>query len=86
MYDITETLSFERVPMWLADCRRYGPKDMRVVLVANKADLGEIRTVGEEAGKARAAEEGVPYIETSAKAGTNVDESFLLLLREIQKT
>lgn len=45
-----------------------------IVLVGNKVDL--VRQVSEEEGKKLAGEFNVPYLETSAKTGQNVDEAF----------
>lgn len=44
------------------------------LLVGNKADLEDRRQVTVEEAQARAAQWGVPYVETSAKTRANVDK------------
>lgn len=54
------------------------------LLVGNKADLDDRRTVSEEAAREQADQWRVKYIETSAKTRHNVNKIFMELLREIQ--
>lgn len=53
------------------------------MLVANKVDLNETRQVSTEEAQAFALERGLLYIETSAKSGFNVQDSFTEIAREI---
>lgn len=55
------------------------------ILVGNKADLNERRVVSFEAATEYATNWKVPYIETSAKTGKNVETAFYELLREIKR-
>lgn len=55
------------------------------ILVGNKSDLDERRDVSFEAASEQAANWKVPYVETSAKTGKNVETAFHELLREIKK-
>lgn len=55
------------------------------ILVGNKADLDERRVVSFEAATEQASSWKVPYVETSAKTGKNVDNAFHELLREIKR-
>lgn len=50
--------------------------DVVIMLVGNKTDLGDRRQVSQEDGERKAREEGVLYIETSAKAGHNIKALF----------
>lgn len=50
-----------------------------VVLVGNKCDLEDARSVSAERASAVAEQLGYPYVETSAKDGTNIKEAFELL-------
>ena len=54
------------------------------ILVGNKADLTERRQVPQKTAADRAAQWGVPYVETSAKTRDNVDKVFFDLMREIR--
>lgn len=50
-----------------------------VVLVGNKCDLEDSRSVSADRASAVAEQLGFPYVETSAKDGTNIKEAFELL-------
>lgn len=56
-----------------------------IVLVGNKIDLVNERRVTTQQGQDLAASWACPYIETSAKTRTNVDEAFFELVREIRR-
>lgn len=64
------------VSRWTEEVRAERGSDVILVLVGNKTDLPEKRVVSCEEGEARAAELGVHFIETSAKAGFNVKALF----------
>jgi hypothetical protein len=53
-----------------------------MVVTGNKRDLEHSRQVSIQEGMTYAASLGAPFFETSAKEGTNVEESFNLLIRE----
>jgi Ras-related protein Rab-1A len=53
-------------------------------LVGNKVDLAGKRVVDFNTAKAFADEIGVPYIETSAKNATNVEQAFMTMAAEIK--
>ncbi len=61
---------------WIEDVRVERGQDVVIMLVGNKTDLSERRVVSAEEGAARAAEEGVLFIETSAKGGYNIKNLF----------
>ena len=54
------------------------------ILVGNKCDLNEKRVVSRDHAQNLAKSWKVPYVETSAKTGENVDTVFLDLMRKIQ--
>ena len=55
------------------------------MLVGNKADLSERRTVSQDEVNELAKSWSVPYVETSAKTRHNVDSIFFDLLRQIKR-
>ncbi|XP_021909342.1 ras-related protein RABA6b-like [Carica papaya] len=84
VYDITRRATFDNVKKWLRELREFGDKDMVVVLVGNKSDLGQMsREIEEEEGKNFAEAEGLCFIETSALQNLNVEEAFLQVIKKI---
>uniref|UniRef100_A0A672NVT9 Ras-related protein Rab-6B-like n=1 Tax=Sinocyclocheilus grahami TaxID=75366 RepID=A0A672NVT9_SINGR len=73
VYDITNLNSFQQTSKWIDDVRTERGSDVIIMLVGNKTDLADKRQVSVEAAEKKARELGVMYIETSAKAGYNVE-------------
>ena len=48
-----------------------------IALVGNKTDLSASREVGQDEAKSYAEDEGLLFLEVSAKTGDNVSETFL---------
>ena len=63
---------------WLDDVRTNSSKNVTVILIGNKKDLEDKRQVSYEEGEAFAKENGLMFLETSAKTAYNVVESFNL--------
>jgi small GTP-binding protein len=82
LYDLTSALSFNALARWLKELRDVDPTIV-VMLVGNKCDLQETRTVSTEEGVGFATNESLLFIETSALDATNVQESFKRLMTEI---
>ena len=89
MYDITRKETFIHVTKWLEEVRNNSSKTITVILIGNKKDLEDKRQVSYEEGEAFAKENGLMFLETSAKTAYNVVESFNLsaqcILNNIQK-
>jgi len=86
VYDVTSFASFENIPRWLKELRDHANRDIALVLIGNKVDMlekGTTREVSEEAAKRLAEEYDLPWLETSAKTGDNVDESFSKVIKTI---
>ena len=58
-------------------------RDIPLVVVGNKCDLEDERTVTVQQGQALAAEKGVIFLETSAKTMHNVNIAFHKILHEV---
>ena len=82
VYDITDRSTFEDIDYWVDLIRTKGEPDVRIVLLGNKCDLGDMRAVSKEEGRAAAQKHGIPFIEVSAKDGINVSEAFVTLAEE----
>merc|ERR1711972_657344 len=76
VYDITNANSFQQTTKWIDDVRTERGSDVIIMLVGNKTDLADKRTVTIEEGEAKAKELDVMFIETSAKVGFNIKGLF----------
>jgi small GTP-binding protein len=75
-YSITEPSSFAHIENWVDQIREVGNPDTDMILVASKADLEMDRKVPRKQGETLAEKYGIPFIETSAKADTNIGRVF----------
>eukprot|EP01013_Petalomonas_cantuscygni_P024301 TRINITY_DN45904_c0_g1_i1.p1 TRINITY_DN45904_c0_g1~~TRINITY_DN45904_c0_g1_i1.p1 ORF type:complete len:210 (-),score=30.71 TRINITY_DN45904_c0_g1_i1:541-1170(-) len=83
VYDITNQASFDAVPQWLSELKRYVAPNTAIILVGNKVDLEHSRVVRREVAEQFARENGLAFLEASALNTTNVDKAFDLIVREI---
>ena len=86
VYDVTDAESFNNVKQWLAEIDRYASENVNKLLVGNKCDLVSKKAVNYETAKAFADKLEIPFLETSAKAATNVETAFLTMAAEIKNT
>ena len=90
VYDITRRETFTHATKWLDDVRTNSSKNVTVILIGNKKDLEDKRQVSYEEGEAFAKENGLMFLETSAKTAYNVVEAFNLsaqcILNNIERT
>src|SRR5690554_5744546 len=64
VYDVTSRKSFNSLVEWLEDIRRHAGANATIMLVGNKRDLGDERTVRYDEGEAFAREHHLLFIET----------------------
>ena len=77
VYAVDNKKSFENIPFWLNEIKIQGNPDAKIFLIGNKNDLDQKREVTMESGKNFSKENGLDFfLETSAKNGTNVIETF----------
>ncbi|CAA6672564.1 unnamed protein product [Spirodela intermedia] len=76
VYDISSMESFVRAKKWVEELHLQGNPAMVMVLAGNKADLEPKRRVDTEEGKLYAEDNGLLFLETSAKTAQNVNELF----------
>lgn len=76
VYDVTDKVSFNNVKQWLGEIDRYACQNVNKFLVGNKSDLVDKRVVSYEESKSFADSLNVPFLETSAKDSTNIEEAF----------
>lgn len=82
-FDITRRATFEHAITWLSDLRTHADPNIAVALVGNKADLAETRQVSTEEAQQWADENGVLFVEASAKTGDNVEEAFEAVAKKV---
>jgi small GTP-binding protein len=75
VYDVTSHDTFEKVPEWISEVRRYVPT-VPLVVVGNKCDLVDKRKVTYEEGQELAKSLGLILLETSAKTNQNIEDAF----------
>ena len=88
VYAVNSRGSFEEVKQFRDLAMRvHDTNKFPMVLIANKADVQpRQRRISKSEGEDLAAEWGVPFLETSAKTRTNVEEAFNQIVREVRKT
>lgn len=84
VYDCTDQDSFNNVKNWLEEIDRYACDSVNKLLVGNKCDLNQKRVVSYTAAKEYAEQLGLPFLETSAKNATNVEQAFMTMAAEIK--
>jgi Ras-related protein Rab-1A len=85
VYDVTDQASFSNVKQWLQEIDRYACENVNKLLVGNKCDLTTKKVVDYNTAKEFADGLGIPFLETSAKNSTNVEDAFITMATEIQK-
>ncbi|XP_029692152.1 ras-related protein Rab-26 isoform X1 [Takifugu rubripes] len=84
LYDVTNKASFDNIQTWLTEIHDYAQQDVVLMLLGNKADAAQERVVKREDGERLAKEFGVPFMETSARSGLNIDLAFTAVAKELK--
>jgi Ras-related protein Rab-1A len=84
VYDVTDADTFTNVKTWLQEIDRYASEGVNKLLVGNKSDLSTKRQVEFATAKEFADRLGIPFLETSAKNSTNVEQAFLTMAKQIK--
>jgi Ras-related protein Rab-1A len=83
LYDVTNTQSFNNIKNWISQIKENTTEKVKICLVGNKCDMDGNRKILYEDGEKLAEENGIKFIETSAKNNLNVEETFKYLIEEI---
>ncbi|XP_063703789.1 ras-related protein Rab-1A [Culicoides brevitarsis] len=84
VFDCTDQESFNNVKQWLEEIERYACENVNKLLVGNKCDLQAKKVVDTATATEYANQLGIPFLETSAKNATNVEQAFLTMAAEIK--
>jgi len=84
VFDLTRPITLTKLHDWHEDLIRNAGKDVLTFLVGNKNDLEDLRSIPKKDALAFAKKiNALAYIETSAKTGINVNESFTSLTKNL---
>lgn len=84
VYDVTNQESFSNLNEWFDEIDKHVSKDVIKVLVGNKVDMETEKVVDYTAAEEYAKRLEVPFLETSAKNGTNVEQALMTMATEIK--
>ncbi|XP_051148982.1 ras-related protein RABA4d-like [Andrographis paniculata] len=85
VYDMSKRQSFDHMARWLEELRGHADKNIVIMLIGNKCDLGTLRAVPVEDAQEFAERENLYFMETSALDATNVESAFMTILTEIYR-
>ena len=85
IYDVTSIQTYENIKTWVSQIREEASPNVVIYIVGNKIDMEDERKISKEEGKNLADELGFPFVETSAKTGINVNETFEDLVERVDK-
>ena len=84
VFDLTNKESFLSIPVWLNEIEKHSGSDVKIMVFANKMDdEAEVQVTDEEIAQFCQQHPDIPVVKTSAKYGTNVDDSFLDLTKKL---
>jgi len=84
VYDVTDNDTFTNVKQWLQEIDRYASEGVNKLLVGNKSDLTSKKVVEYAVAKEFSDQLTIPFLETSAKNATNVEQAFLTMAKQIK--
>ncbi|XP_028821350.1 ras-related protein Rab-5C-like [Denticeps clupeoides] len=86
VYDITNADSFSRAKSWVKELQKQANPNIVIALSGNKADLAQKRAVEVQEAQAYAEDNGLLFMETSAKTAMNVNEIFMAIAKKLPKS
>ncbi|KAJ5067349.1 ras-related protein rabd2a-like [Anaeramoeba ignava] len=85
VYDVTNPQSFENIGHWINEVETNAESEVIKMIVGNKCDLENQKMVKTEIAQNFSNQTEIPFLETSAKNSTNVENAFVLLASTILK-
>jgi small GTP-binding protein len=83
VYDISNKKSFENLPKWLDELRKYTSDKSFITIIGNKSDLSHLRQITTIEVENFCRENNFCFLETSALTKNNIDLAFQNLVLEI---
>lgn len=84
-FDITDYSTFKKAKDWVLELKMHAPSDIVIALAGNKLDLSAMRRVETKESQVYAHENGLLFMETSAKTNVNVTEIFKAIAEKLYK-
>ena len=81
VFDITNLESFSKLSTWISDARSLSRQDIAMIVLGNKSDLSSARAVTLLEASQFCQESQVPFLQTSAITGENIDLAFQKLTK-----
>ncbi len=81
VFDLTDDKSFNNIKNWVSTLKMHASNPVNMLMIGNKTDLKEIRLIDYERAEELAKQNGMEYIETSAKTGKNVYDAFFSIVK-----
>ncbi|KNC50220.1 Ras-like protein Rab-5C [Thecamonas trahens ATCC 50062] len=85
VYDITNADTLARAKAWVKELQRQASPNIVIALAGNKCDLASKRAVDDEEAAQYAEDNGLLFLETSAKGAINVNEIFIAIAKKLPK-
>jgi small GTP-binding protein len=85
VFDLTSTASFRGAEAWVQELQS-SVEGVVIVLCGNKSDLQDRRAVAPDEAMGLAQQLELPYVETSATAGTGLDDLFQIVAKVVLDT
>lgn len=85
VYDVTNADTFQRAKNWVKELFRQASPTIVIALAGNKADLTSKRVVDFEEASAYAQDNGLLFMETSAKTSHNVNNLMVAIAKKLPK-
>lgn len=85
VYDITNAETFSRAKVWVKELQRQAAPNIVIALAGNKADLAAKRQIEVVDAQTYAEENGLIFMETSAKTAINVNDIFMAIAKKLPK-
>ena len=83
LYSVDDEKTFQNIHSWMKLIKTNTVDGACIILVGNKCDMRE-RQVEKSEGQKMAQKYGIKFYETSAKEGTNVEEAFFDITKQIK--
>jgi small GTP-binding protein len=84
VFDVTNRISFTNIDTWLKDAHKLTLPSSVKILIGNKTDLGDARSVSRTEAESYAEKNGLTYFETSALSGDRIEDAFMDAAGKVQ--